>query len=102
MTVPEMTSGEAFAAVERSVEVPADAEIVVVEVQEGESWAPLDPEKLYGVVANNFVRTGSEGFPEAAVTATPNSLYAGFGFEGIATPAERNEVMRRALGHLLD
>jgi hypothetical protein len=25
----------------------------------------------------------------------------GFGFEGISTPAERNQVMERVLGHLL-
>jgi len=29
-------------------------------------------------------------------------LLLGFGFEGIATPAERNAVMGRALAHLLE
>jgi hypothetical protein len=51
--------------------------------------------------ANNFARTTAGGFPEAAVVATPDTLYAGFGLEGISTPAARNEVMRRSLNYLL-
>ena len=34
--------------------------------------------------------------------ATPNSLYAGFGFEGITGAATRTAVMGRVLDHLLD
>ncbi|TDD66900.1 zinc carboxypeptidase [Jiangella aurantiaca] len=52
--------------------------------------------------ANDFVRTTAAGFPEAAVTATPGTLYAGFGLEGIDDPAVRAEVVGRALEHLLD
>ena len=33
---------------------------------------------------------------------SPQSLLLGFGFEGISTAAERNAVMGRAMGHLLD
>jgi hypothetical protein len=51
---------------------------------------------------NNFIVTTAAGFPEAAVTATPGSLYMGFGFEGITDADTRTEVMRRALAHLLD
>ncbi|WP_229276352.1 M14 family metallopeptidase [Agromyces kandeliae] len=51
---------------------------------------------------NNFIRTTAGGFPEAAVVATPGSLYAGFGFEGITDAAARAEWMDAALGHLLD
>jgi hypothetical protein len=55
-----------------------------------------------GTNANNWIRTDASGFPVGATISTPDSLLYGFGFEGIATPAERNAVMGRALGHLLD
>lgn len=51
---------------------------------------------------NDWVATTASGFPVGAGITTPSSLLLGFGFEGIATPAERNEVMGRALDHLLD
>ncbi|HEY0920346.1 bifunctional metallophosphatase/5'-nucleotidase [Devosia sp.] len=31
-------------------------------VQEGGAWVPIDPEKTYGVVTNNFVRNGGDGY----------------------------------------
>ena len=46
-------------------------------------------------------RTTAAGFPEGAAITTPDSIYFGFGFEGIATPAARNAVMGRAMGYLL-
>ena len=52
--------------------------------------------------ANDWVATDASGFPVGATITTPDSLLMGFGFEGIATPAARNEVMGRALEHLLD
>jgi hypothetical protein len=52
--------------------------------------------------ANDWVATDASGFPVGATISTPDSLLMGFGFEGIATPAARNEVMGRALKHLLD
>ena len=51
---------------------------------------------------NDWIVTDASGFPVGAAISTPDSLLMGFGFEGIATPAERNEVMRRALEHLLE
>jgi hypothetical protein len=51
---------------------------------------------------NDWGVTSSEGFPVGATVSTPHSLLLGFGFEGIATPAERAEVMGRALDHLLE
>lgn len=51
---------------------------------------------------NDWIVTTASGFPVGAGITTPRSLLLGFGFEGIATPAERNEVMARALEHLLD
>jgi hypothetical protein len=52
--------------------------------------------------SNDFDRTTPAGFPEGPVAATADSLYFGFGFEGISDAADRNEVMGRALGYLLD
>ncbi|TGN63893.1 zinc carboxypeptidase [Nocardioides eburneiflavus] len=51
---------------------------------------------------NDWIVTDASGFPVGATISTPDSLLLGFGFEGIATPSERNEVMGRALEHLLD
>ncbi|MDJ1006878.1 MAG: bifunctional metallophosphatase/5'-nucleotidase [Paracoccaceae bacterium] len=33
-----------------------------VMVMEGDSFVPLDPEKVYGVVSNNFIRNGGDGY----------------------------------------
>ncbi|AOZ69895.1 multifunctional 2',3'-cyclic-nucleotide 2'-phosphodiesterase/5'-nucleotidase/3'-nucleotidase [Rhodobacter xanthinilyticus] len=38
------------------------ARISEVMVRSGEDWAPIDPEAVYGVVTNNYVRTGGDGF----------------------------------------
>jgi hypothetical protein len=51
--------------------------------------------------ANDWISTTAGGFPEGAVVATPDTLYMGFGFEGIQTTAERNAVMQRAMMDLL-
>jgi 5'-nucleotidase len=36
--------------------------ILGVEVAEGDAWVPLDPAKVYGVVSNNYVRGGGDGY----------------------------------------
>lgn len=33
-----------------------------VMVKAGDGWAPIDPEAVYGVVTNNYVRQGGDGF----------------------------------------
>ncbi|MFN3292717.1 MAG: bifunctional metallophosphatase/5'-nucleotidase [Gemmobacter sp.] len=33
-----------------------------VMVRDGDAWVPIDPEKVYGVVTNNYVRQGGDGF----------------------------------------
>jgi hypothetical protein len=40
------------------------------------------------------------GFEEGAVVATKDSVYTGFGFEGLP-PAQRDDLVRRAMRHLL-
>jgi hypothetical protein len=52
--------------------------------------------------SNNFVRTDASGFPVGNAIATPHSLLLGFGLEGVSTAAQRNDVMGRALAHLLE
>ncbi|WP_454851625.1 5'-nucleotidase C-terminal domain-containing protein [Rhizobium binxianense] len=41
---------------------PAGSRLVSVEVKEGDAFAPLDPAKTYGVVSNNFMRAGGDGY----------------------------------------
>jgi 5'-nucleotidase / UDP-sugar diphosphatase len=36
--------------------------IVSVEVDQGGTWAPIDPAATYGVVSNNFMRGGGDGY----------------------------------------
>jgi hypothetical protein len=50
---------------------------------------------------NDFVRTTAANIPEGAAITTEDTIYFGFGFEGIATPAARNAVMGRAMDYLL-
>jgi 5'-nucleotidase len=41
---------------------PGEGRVVEVMVAEGESFVPLDPEKVYAVVTNNYVRNGGDGY----------------------------------------
>lgn len=40
----------------------AGARVISAEVREGEAWVPLDPAKTYGVVTNNYMRGGGDGY----------------------------------------
>jgi 5'-nucleotidase len=40
----------------------AGARVVSAEVMEGGAWVPLDPAKTYGVVTNNYMRGGGDGY----------------------------------------
>ena len=66
-----------------------------------DGWQVTGPPEGSGPNANNWLLTDAAGFPVGASITTPSSLLMGFGFEGIATPEDRNRVMGRALGHLL-
>jgi 5'-nucleotidase len=41
---------------------PPGSRVVSVDVQEGTEFQPLDPEKTYGVVSNNYMRAGGDGY----------------------------------------
>ncbi|TKV72346.1 5'-nucleotidase C-terminal domain-containing protein [Rhizobium sp. AU243] len=48
---------------------PAGGRVVSVEVKEGDAFVPVDPAKTYIVAANNYVRTGGDGFKVFATKA---------------------------------
>ncbi|MDQ0558839.1 5'-nucleotidase [Rhizobium mesoamericanum] len=41
---------------------PAGSRLVSVEVKDGDNFVPLDDAKTYGVVTNNFMRAGGDGY----------------------------------------
>ncbi|MBB4006706.1 5'-nucleotidase C-terminal domain-containing protein [Allorhizobium taibaishanense] len=41
---------------------PAGSRIVDVQVKDGDGFVPLDKTKLYGVVTNNYMRSGGDGY----------------------------------------
>ncbi|KFI31340.1 multifunctional 2',3'-cyclic-nucleotide 2'-phosphodiesterase/5'-nucleotidase/3'-nucleotidase [Haematobacter massiliensis] len=41
---------------------PAGSRVTDVQVRAGEGWAAIDPAASYGVVVNNYVRSGGDGF----------------------------------------
>ena len=49
---------------------------------------------------NNWGRITGAGFPEGPAIRTPNSVYLGFGFEGIDTADNRAAVMDRVMSYL--
>ncbi|KGD92043.1 5'-nucleotidase C-terminal domain-containing protein [Rhizobium sp. YS-1r] len=48
---------------------PAGSRVSDVQVKEGDAFAPIDPAKTYGVVTNNFVRAGGDGYKIFATSA---------------------------------
>jgi murein tripeptide amidase MpaA len=63
--------------------------------------APDDAEGIEGPNRNDWTPRGGLGIKEGAVIATPDSVYMGFGFEGITGSATRNEIMDRVVDYLL-
>lgn len=41
---------------------PLGDRVTQVEIAAGDGWQPLDPDRLYGVVSNNFLRGGGDGY----------------------------------------
>ncbi len=66
-----------------------------------DGWTVTGPPAGSAPNGNNFTRTTAAGFPEGAVVRTADTLYFGFGFEGITSTATRNEVMARSMEYLL-
>ena len=60
-----------------------------------------DDRGVEGPNRNDWTRRGGLGIKEGAVIGTPQSLYMGFGFDGIAGATTRATVMDRAMDWLL-
>jgi hypothetical protein len=65
-----------------------------------DGWEVLGSPEGSAPNPNDWIRTEALIVTWAAVT-TPDTVLHGFGFEGISTAAERNEIMGRTLGFLL-
>jgi hypothetical protein len=63
--------------------------------------APQDDQGIEGANRNDWTRRGGLGIKEGAVVATGDTLYMGFGFEGITGASTRNQIMGRAIDYLL-
>jgi len=63
--------------------------------------APQDPQGIEGPNLNDWVRRGGLGIKEGAAVATSDTVYLGFGFEGVTGQATRNELMDRLIDYLL-
>ncbi|MBW8284494.1 MAG: 5'-nucleotidase C-terminal domain-containing protein [Rhizobium sp.] len=61
---------------------PAGSRVVSVEVKDGDNFVALDPEKLYGVATNNYMRAGGDGYKIFA-SAGQNAYDFGPGLETV-------------------
>ncbi|HEY7122289.1 MAG TPA: hypothetical protein VH329_07000, partial [Solirubrobacterales bacterium] len=66
-----------------------------------DGWTVPGPQPGSADNPNDWIRTGSVGFQEGAVSATDDTLYFGFGFEGISDSATRADVLGRSIHYLL-
>ena len=63
--------------------------------------APQDDAGIEGPNRNDWVRRGGLNIKEGAAVATDDTLYLGFGLEGITGVGNRNDLMGRAIDYLL-
>lgn len=66
-----------------------------------DGWSVPGPQPGSDPNPNDWIRTASVGFDEGAVASTADTLYFGFGFEGITDASKRADVMARSIGYLL-
>ncbi|HEX9824943.1 MAG TPA: M14 family metallopeptidase, partial [Actinomycetota bacterium] len=64
-------------------------------------WTVTGPPDGSGPNPNNFIITTAAGFPEGAAITTEDTIFLGFGFEGIREEAQRNAVMAKSMEYLL-
>ncbi|CAJ1383567.1 unnamed protein product [Effrenium voratum] len=71
---------------------PGAGRVLVVEVMEDGNWVPLDPDKVYGVVSNNYMRGGGDGYKVFAESGM-NAYDFGPGLEAVVADylAARND-----------
>jgi hypothetical protein len=63
-------------------------------------WTPTGPPEGSPGNANNWIQTGSVGFVDGPGVATGDTLYWGYGLEGVTGADSRAQLMRDALGYL--
>ncbi|MFN3635757.1 MAG: 5'-nucleotidase C-terminal domain-containing protein [Rhizobium rhizophilum] len=61
---------------------PAGSRITSVEVKEGDAFVAIDPNKVYGVATNNYMRSGGDGY-EVFATGGQNAYDFGPGLETV-------------------
>jgi len=61
---------------------PNSGRILAVLVRDGDAWVPIDPDKIYGVVANDYTRRGGDGYVVFAENAI-NPYDFGPSLEGV-------------------
>ncbi|MEU7530905.1 M14 family zinc carboxypeptidase [Saccharothrix sp. NPDC042600] len=66
-----------------------------------DGWTVSGPPAGSAAGPNDWTRTTAAGFPEGAVVTTADTVYFGFGFEGITGVATRVAVLDRVLDHFL-
>jgi hypothetical protein len=59
------------------------------------------PPQGSGTNSNDWERTTSVDFEKGAAVSTDDTLYFGFGLEGVSTAGDRARVMGRSMGYLL-
>jgi hypothetical protein len=64
-------------------------------------WTVPGPPEGSAPNPNDFIRTESVGFEEGAAVSTEDTLYFGFGFEGITDATTREAVMGASMDYLL-
>jgi hypothetical protein len=62
-------------------------------------WSVAGPPEGSNANSNNWSRT-QHGFEEGAITTTQDTIYAGFGYEGLA-PDKRDDLVARSMRHLV-
>src|SRR4029453_7688562 len=83
------------------VDVSTDEGTTDFESDDG-GWAPQPATAGSAPNVNNWIVTNPTGFPEGAIIATPDTLYMGFGFEGITDAAPRNDDRAQARNFILN
>ncbi len=66
---------------------PNEGRVSNVEVREGDAWVPIDPNAIYGVVTNDFMAAGGDGY----------GMLAAEGTDGYDTAIDLAEVLARYL-----
>jgi hypothetical protein len=83
------------------IEVSTEAGVESFESGLG-AWTVSGPPEGSASNPNDWERTQSVGFEEGAVVTTDDTLFFGFGLEGITGADARASVMDRSLDYLLE